>query len=88
MKIYVYRWQNGGYFSSGEEFDIENIYTERNHQYLVTKGENTYSIGVMNYICTQFSTYKKLTDEQIKKLINGMSAGAKKNNYRYLLRKC
>lgn len=88
MKIYVYRWQNGGYFSSGEEFGIENIYTERNHQYLVTKGENIYSIGVMNYICIQFSTYKKLTDEQIKKLMNGMSVWAKKNNYRYHLRKC
>ena len=88
MKIYVYRWQNGGYFSSGEEFDIENIYTERNCQYLVTKGENTYGIDVTNYICPQFSTYKKLTDEQIKKLINGMCVWAKKNNYRYHLRKC
>ena len=87
MKIYVYRWQNGGYFSNGEEFDIENIYTERNNQYLVAKGENTYSIGVMNYICRAFSTYKKLTDEQTKKLINGMSAVAKKDKYRYHLRK-
>ena len=88
MKIYCYHWQNGGYFSNSKskELVVDHIYTEMNNQYLATKSDNTYSIGVMDYVCQQFSTYKKLTDEQLKKL-NSSLLNFNKTNYRYRLRK-